>query len=238
MGGKPDLDAGHYVGGKILRSNYDGSEVETLIDNLVEPRGIALDVASGHMYFTERNDGVDRPLVRRADLDGSNLMNIASSSEYSGLDGLTLDLDARTIIFPEYGLGRISYVPMEGGRIKQLARFRGTRNGITSVFWHASSQRLFFVDDKQKKIKAGEIGEFQRYSWKPKEKVLHSIKDIILLTGENCRNTDKCKPWGVQVVDIPTSVDKSACKDTSSAGVSLQQDFNKKIKLRQVIQSA
>jgi len=237
--GKADLDVGHYVGGKILRSNYDGSDVETLIDNLVEPRGIALDVASGHMYFTERNDGLGRPQIRRANLDGSDLKTIARSTEFSGLDGLTLDLDARRIIFPEYGLGKINYVPMAGLQLpKQLHKFKPTRNGITSVFWHAASQRLFFVDDKQKKIKSAQIGDKPgKYSWSSASKYLTDIQDIIELKGENCRNTDKCKPWGVQVVDIPTTVDKAACRDTSSPGVSLQEDFQKKIKLRQVIRS-
>ena len=39
-------------GGKIQRANLDGSGVTDLVTGLVLPRGIALDVEAGHIYFT------------------------------------------------------------------------------------------------------------------------------------------------------------------------------------------
>ena len=56
---------------KIQRANLDGSNVETLLtfENFLRvPRGIALDVAGGKMYWTDAT----RDRIRRANLDGSS----------------------------------------------------------------------------------------------------------------------------------------------------------------------
>ncbi|MCE2432035.1 MAG: hypothetical protein J4F29_03775 [Candidatus Latescibacteria bacterium] len=55
---------------KIQRANLDGSNVETLLtfqNQLRVPRGIALDVAAGKMYWTD----IVRDRIRRANLDGT-----------------------------------------------------------------------------------------------------------------------------------------------------------------------
>ena len=55
---------------KIQRANLDGSNVETLLtfqNQLRVPRGIALDVAAGKIYWTD----IVRDRIRRANLDGT-----------------------------------------------------------------------------------------------------------------------------------------------------------------------
>lgn len=58
--------------GRALSANPDGSDLKTLIDEDRKlPDGLALDVAAGHIYWTnmgnpKRNDGS----ILRSDLDG------------------------------------------------------------------------------------------------------------------------------------------------------------------------
>ncbi|MCY3868972.1 MAG: hypothetical protein OXG87_05395 [Gemmatimonadetes bacterium] len=71
---------------KIQRANLDGSNVETLLtyDNALRiPRGIALDVAAGKMYWT---DSVTDS-IRRANFDGSDIELIIDTRTIGGRTG-------------------------------------------------------------------------------------------------------------------------------------------------------
>ena len=57
------------------------------------PTGIALDLGSGKMYWTDR--GTDK--IQRADLDGSNVEDLVTSG-LSGPFGIALDLPAPTAL--------------------------------------------------------------------------------------------------------------------------------------------
>ena len=59
---------------KIQRGNLNGSNVEDLVTRLGEPRGLALDLAAGRMYWTD--SGRDR--IQSADLDGSNIQDLVT----------------------------------------------------------------------------------------------------------------------------------------------------------------
>ena len=68
---------------KIQRANLDGSNVETLLtyqNQLRVPRGIALDVTAGKMYWTDIF--IDR--IRRANLDGSNIELVINTRTIGG----------------------------------------------------------------------------------------------------------------------------------------------------------
>ena len=68
---------------KIQRANLDGSNVETLLtyDNFLRvPRGIALDVAAGKMYWTD----IVRDRIRRANLDGTEPEDILNTRTFGG----------------------------------------------------------------------------------------------------------------------------------------------------------
>ena len=54
--------------GKIWRVNTDGSELENIVDNILEPYAVSLDVAAGKVYWVD-----DAGNVSRANLDGSSL---------------------------------------------------------------------------------------------------------------------------------------------------------------------
>src|SRR5262245_44927517 len=72
----------------IRRAEYDGSGVVTLVGGLVAPRGVAIDVVNGKIYWSDGH-AVPR-VIQRANLDGSDVETI-----YSTLTGTsnTIDLD-------------------------------------------------------------------------------------------------------------------------------------------------
>ena len=63
-----------YDAGEIQRSNLDGSQVQTIVSGLESPEGIALDVGSGKVYWTEQRG------VKRSNLDGSQIESLGTAS--------------------------------------------------------------------------------------------------------------------------------------------------------------
>ena len=61
--------------GKIVRSNLDGTSIETIVGGLSNPRDFALDLAGGKVYWTEHGSGIPvvpfPPAIRRCNLDGT-----------------------------------------------------------------------------------------------------------------------------------------------------------------------
>ena len=66
------------VWGKVQHLNVDGSNFQpNFITDLKSPNHLTLDVAGGQMYWTEQTgDTIGR--IRRANLDGSNIQNVAT----------------------------------------------------------------------------------------------------------------------------------------------------------------
>ena len=87
--------------GTISRANLDGTAVETLVTGLDTPRGIALDVAGGKMYWTDYElFGDDSGKIQRANLDGSNIETLVSGSD--GLFGIALDVASSKMYWTSY----------------------------------------------------------------------------------------------------------------------------------------
>lgn len=109
---------------KIERADLDGSNVEDLgIPGLVNPRGIALDLPSGKLYFTDFNTGQ----VRRADLDGSDVELL-----FDGVHAQQIALDV--VQGKMYWAGGISSGPvqradLDGSNVEILAEI-ATPNGV------------------------------------------------------------------------------------------------------------
>ena len=70
---------------RILRSNFDGSNVEQIVTNLNSPEGIVIDDISGKIYWTERLDHS----IKSANLDGSSVQTVVSG--LGGTYGIDLD---------------------------------------------------------------------------------------------------------------------------------------------------
>ena len=67
-------------GGRVFSVNPDGSDKRILVDGCRLPDGITVDVAHGHLYWTNMGDPpVNDGSIERADLDGANRMTIVPS---------------------------------------------------------------------------------------------------------------------------------------------------------------
>ena len=75
-----------YEDGAILRAHLDGSNVDTLVTGLDEPRGLALDMVVGYVYWTDMVAGN----IYRVHLDGSNVDTLVT--DLDDPRGLALDV--------------------------------------------------------------------------------------------------------------------------------------------------
>ena len=99
---------------KIQRSNLDGSSVEDLVTSgLSSPRGIALDVAGGKMYWT------DWDKIQRSNLDGSDVEDLGTT----GLvlqDGIALDVAGGKMYWTDWGTDKIQRSNLDGSDVEDL----------------------------------------------------------------------------------------------------------------------
>ncbi len=72
----------------IMRSNVDGSEIETVVTGVDKPGDIALDVAGGKIYWTDYVADV----VRRSNLDGTDVEDLFVVGANLNPGGIALDL--------------------------------------------------------------------------------------------------------------------------------------------------
>jgi hypothetical protein len=98
---------------RVVSLNSDGSDREVIVTECRYPDGIAVDVAAGHVYWTnmghpKSNDGS----VERADLDGSNVETLVDASQGDprpGPDatkwcvGVAIDVDGGNVYWTQKG---------------------------------------------------------------------------------------------------------------------------------------
>ena len=100
------------VNPKIMRANFDGSEIETLVsDDLKSPVGIELDTGNGKMYFTDRFANN----IKRANLDGSDVEVVIKDTNYP-VD-LVIDYETRLIYWTAREAGGILRADMDQNNI-------------------------------------------------------------------------------------------------------------------------
>ena len=101
-------------GGKIQRANRDGSHVEDLVTS-GSPRGLALDMQGGKMYWTDQGSRQ----IRRAELDGSRVEGLITSGLITPV-GLALDVDGGKIYWTDSGSNKIQRANLDGSRVENL----------------------------------------------------------------------------------------------------------------------
>ena len=102
--------------GKIHQANFDGSNVETIVDKneLAYPSDIALDVAGGKIYWADE----DSHKIQRANLDGTNIQDIVT-----GLDepiGIALDVAGGKIYWTDEGTHKIQRANLDGTNVQDI----------------------------------------------------------------------------------------------------------------------
>lgn len=110
--------------GRIRRANLDGSNVETLIND-VQAVGIAVDSVNQKVYWTEHGDDI----IGRADLDGSNAETVLSIDQPWGI---ALDVASGKLYFSQteyfFSGNMIQRVNLDGsGGVEHVVNTNGAR---------------------------------------------------------------------------------------------------------------
>jgi hypothetical protein len=113
------LDLG---GGRVLSANPDGSDLKTLlIEGRKLPDGLAVDVAAGHLYWTnmgnpKANDGS----IFRSDLDGRNLTTIIAPGGTFTPKQLQIDKPNGKLYWCDREGMRVMRASLDGSNIETL----------------------------------------------------------------------------------------------------------------------
>jgi DNA-binding beta-propeller fold protein YncE len=137
-------DVGEWrVNPKVMRSNLDGSSVETIISaDVRSPVGIALDTPNGKLYFTDRYLNK----IRRANLDGTDVEVVVRDTAYP-VD-LALDLDKRVMYWTAREAGAVFRSELDGNDIDG-ASLQPIVTGLHApigVALHPGNGRILYTD--------------------------------------------------------------------------------------------
>jgi DNA-binding beta-propeller fold protein YncE len=108
--------------GRVLSANPDGSDLKTLlIEGRKLPDGLAVDVAAGHIYWTnmgnpKANDGT----IFRSDLDGRNLTTIVAPGGTFTPKQLQLDQPNGKLYWSDREGMRVMRANLDGSKIETL----------------------------------------------------------------------------------------------------------------------
>lgn len=109
-------------GGQVLSANPDGSDLKVIVSERRRiPDGIVVDVASGHIYWTNMghpsaNDGS----IERADLDGKNLTTIIPPGGTFTPKQLQLDKKNGKLYWSDREGMRVMRANLDGSKIETL----------------------------------------------------------------------------------------------------------------------
>ena len=106
-----DVD-GKNVDPKVMRANFDGSEVETLVStDMMSPVGITLDLVKGKVYFSDRYANN----IKRANLDGTEVKIVVKDTDYP-VD-LVIDYNTRLLYWTARKAGAIYRTDVDGNDV-------------------------------------------------------------------------------------------------------------------------
>src|SRR5215210_3975233 len=115
------------VAGLIQKGNTSGGPVQTILsraNGLSEPRGIALDVAGGKMYWADNGTNV----IARANLNGTGAETLISSGLNFPAD-VELDLVNRKVYWTDRDAGHIRRANLDGTLVENV------RTGIPDAYF-------------------------------------------------------------------------------------------------------
>ena len=112
--------------GRIMRADLDGNNVETVVPlGLTStPKQLALDVAGGKVYWSDRGDVAGEnvnPKIMRANLDGSSVETIVSSDLMSPV-GIQVDSAKGKVYFTDRYANNIKRANLDGSDVEMVVR--------------------------------------------------------------------------------------------------------------------
>ena len=128
---------GSFNQGRIRRANLDGTGIDTLLSGLTNPRGLALDLGGGKLYWSDTQDR----RMYRANLDGSALEAIVDSGHQLG--NPTLDLVNGKIYYGNFDRAEIRRANLDG--TNQEVLFRNVFTGI-AIALDLGAGKIYWAD--------------------------------------------------------------------------------------------
>jgi hypothetical protein len=109
-------------GGRIHSMSSDGSDRKVIVTDCRMPDGIAVDVASGHIYWTNMgaSPGINDGSIERADIDGKNRRVIVPPGRTFTPKQLQLDKQNRKLYWCDREGMRVMRANLDGSQIETL----------------------------------------------------------------------------------------------------------------------
>ena len=154
--------------GKIQRANLDGSNIENLVTQGLNPlTGITLDVSGGKMYWADWQRGK----IQRANLDGSNIEDLGIRGLTSPR-GIALDISGGKMYWPDAGTDKIQCADLDGSNVKDLITHLGDP---TDIALDVLDGKIYWADWGARKIQRANLDG-------------SNIEDLILITNPRPHN--------------------------------------------------
>lgn len=136
-------------GGRSVKSASFGGSVNTLYSGTTRLGGLDVDVLSGHVYFLDP----DADVIRRMDLNGSDLTSVLTITPDSGaqttLRDIALDLTSRRMYFTDgtdFGhVSKISRANLDGSGL-QLLTTDEPNSGPTPIDLDLAHGKMYWTD--------------------------------------------------------------------------------------------
>ena len=137
-------------GGKIQRSNLDGTGVELVTTGLKNPSGLALDVSGGKLYWTDS----DPDKIQRSNLDGSGVEDLVTTGLNDEPVAIALDVSGGKLYWTEI-LGSIHRSNLDGSRVEDLVTTR--LPGPRDIALDVSGGKMYWTDFSTDKIQRSNL---------------------------------------------------------------------------------
>src|ERR1700737_5191025 len=108
-------------GDRIHSMSPDGSDRKVIVTNCRLPDGIAVDVAAGHIYWTNMGiPNLDDGSIERADLDGKNRKTIVAQGETHTPKQIILDKKGGKLYWCDREGMRVMRCKLDGSQLETL----------------------------------------------------------------------------------------------------------------------
>ncbi len=133
-------------GQSIHRASADGGQIEELVTAEPDPVGLALDVAAGKMYWSQRFGG-----IRRANLDGSGVETVVDAAAGFGPRGVALDVGAGKIYWVCDTSDAIQRADLDGSNVETLYTAESPA-ALLGITLDTAAGRMYWVDSDNASI--------------------------------------------------------------------------------------
>src|SRR5271170_6671038 len=123
--------------GRINVMNPDGSDKKTIVTDCRLPDGIVVDVAAGHIYWTNMGiPSLDDGSIERADLDGGNRRVIIPQGVTHTPKQIHLDKESGKLYWCDREGMRVMCANLDGSRVETLVEAgRGDKDSRDATLW-------------------------------------------------------------------------------------------------------